>query len=85
MSLGVSFDAVYSDDRESFKAAFSTDNHVRGKTNTVGIEGNTCTVYPKGINTKYAVTVDYDIVSDGLLEERVAFPKNCIITSKHSI
>jgi IS1 family transposase/transposase-like protein len=41
-SLGISFDTVYSDDWESFKAAFSTDNHVMGKTNTVGIEGNNC-------------------------------------------
>ena len=42
LSLGVSFDTVYSDDWESFKDAFSTDNHVTGKTNTVGIEGNNC-------------------------------------------
>jgi IS1 family transposase/transposase-like protein len=42
LSLGISFDTVYSDDRESFKAAFSTDNHITGKINTVGIEGNNC-------------------------------------------
>ena len=42
LSLGVSFDTVYSDDWESFKGAFSTDNHIVGKENTVGIEGNNC-------------------------------------------
>ena len=42
LSLGISFDTIYSDDWESFKAAFSTDNHVTGKKNTVGIEGNNC-------------------------------------------
>ena len=41
-SLGVSFDAVYTDNWESFNAAFSADNHISGKENTVGIEGNNC-------------------------------------------
>jgi IS1 family transposase/transposase-like protein len=41
-SLGVSFDAVYSDDWESFRSAFQADNHITGKENTVGIEGNNC-------------------------------------------
>jgi IS1 family transposase/transposase-like protein len=41
-SLGVSFDTVYSDDWESFCSAFSGDNHITGKENTVGIEGNNC-------------------------------------------
>jgi IS1 family transposase/transposase-like protein len=41
-SLGVTFDAVYSDDWESFKGAFHADNHIIGKDNTVGIEGNNC-------------------------------------------
>ena len=35
----------YTDDWDSFNNAFSADNHIIGKTNTVGIEGNTCTVY----------------------------------------
>jgi IS1 family transposase/transposase-like protein len=41
-SLGVSFDTVYSDDWGSFKGAFHADNHITGKENTVGIEGNNC-------------------------------------------
>ena len=41
-SLGVSFDTVFSDDWESFKGAFHADNHIIGKENTVGIEGNNC-------------------------------------------
>ena len=41
-SLSVSFDTVYTDDWESFKLAFSADNHVTWKRNTVGIEGNNC-------------------------------------------
>ena len=40
--MGVSFDTVYSDDWESFKGAFHADNHIIGKDNTVGIEGNSC-------------------------------------------
>jgi IS1 family transposase/transposase-like protein len=41
-SLGVRFDTVYTDDWESFKGAFCADNHITGKENTVGIEGNNC-------------------------------------------
>jgi IS1 family transposase/transposase-like protein len=41
-SLEVSFDVVYTDNWESFNSAFSADNHVIGKENTVGIEGNNC-------------------------------------------
>ena len=41
-SLGVSFDTVYTDDWDSFKNAFAADNHIIGKENTVGIEGNNC-------------------------------------------
>jgi IS1 family transposase/transposase-like protein len=41
-SLGVSFDTVYTDDWDSFGSAFHADNHVTGKANTVGIEGNNC-------------------------------------------
>ena len=40
--LGVTFDVVYSDDWNSFRHAFSADNHIIGKENTVGIEGNNC-------------------------------------------
>ena len=40
--LNVSFDTVYTDDWYSFKAVFCADNHVVGKENTVGIEGNNC-------------------------------------------
>ena len=41
-TLGVSFDTVFSDSWESFKGAFAADNHIIGKENTVGIEGNNC-------------------------------------------
>ena len=41
-SLGTSFDTVYTDDWDSFKNAFAADNHIIGKENTVGIEGNNC-------------------------------------------
>ena len=40
--LNVSFDAIYTDNWDSFKAAFCDDNHIVGKENTVGIEGNNC-------------------------------------------
>jgi len=40
--LGVSFDTVYTDNWESFNKTFSADNHIIGKKNTVGIEGNNC-------------------------------------------
>jgi len=39
---GVGFDTVYSDSWESFTVAFASDNHITGKINTVGIEGNNC-------------------------------------------
>ena len=41
-SSGISFDTVYTDDWNSFKNAFAADNHITGKENTVGIEGNNC-------------------------------------------
>ena len=41
-SLGISFDVIYTDKWESFCSAFSKDNHIIGKKNTVGIEGNNC-------------------------------------------
>jgi len=40
--LNVSFDTIYTDDWDSFKVAFFADNHIVGKENTVGIEGNNC-------------------------------------------
>jgi IS1 family transposase/transposase-like protein len=40
--LGISFDTVFSDSWESFISAFAADNHITGKENTVGIEGNNC-------------------------------------------
>ena len=42
LSLGVSFDAIYTDNWNSFITAFSGDNHIVGKENTAGIEGNNC-------------------------------------------
>ena len=41
-TLGVSFDTVFSDSWNSFRGAFTADNHIIGKENTVGIEGNNC-------------------------------------------
>ena len=41
-SQGISYDAVYSDKWDSFIAVFQEDNHVVGKENTKGIEGNNC-------------------------------------------
>ena len=41
-SLGIIFDTVYTDDWDSFRNAFAADNHIIGKENTVGIEGNNC-------------------------------------------
>ena len=41
-SQGISYDAVYSDKWDSFIAVFQDDNHVVGKENTKGIEGNNC-------------------------------------------
>jgi IS1 family transposase len=40
--LNLSFETIYTDDWESFNAAFYADNHIVGKENTVGIEGNNC-------------------------------------------
>ena len=39
---GITFDCIYCDDWQSFSGAFSTDNHLIGKTNTAGIESNNC-------------------------------------------
>ena len=40
--LGITFDTIYTDDWTSFVKTFKSDNHVTGKANTVGIEGNNC-------------------------------------------
>jgi IS1 family transposase len=45
VSLGIRYGAIASDNWDSFIAAFKGDNHLTGKKHTVGIEGNTCTVY----------------------------------------
>jgi len=41
-STGISYDVVYSYKRDSFIAVFQEDNHIVGKENTKGIEGNNC-------------------------------------------
>jgi len=41
-SMGVTFDTVYTDNWDSFIAVFQADNHIVGKENTKGIEGNNC-------------------------------------------
>jgi IS1 family transposase/transposase-like protein len=40
--IGVTFDMVYTDNWNSFNSVFQEDNHVIGKENTKGIEGNNC-------------------------------------------
>ncbi|KAA6328932.1 hypothetical protein EZS27_003449 [termite gut metagenome] len=42
IKLGVSFGCICTDDWQSFITAFKEDNHVIGKSPTVGIEGNNC-------------------------------------------
>jgi IS1 family transposase len=41
-SMEIGYDAVYSDQWDSFLAVFKEDNHIIGKENTKGIEGNNC-------------------------------------------
>ena len=41
-SIGVTFDTIYTDNLDSFVAVFQDDNHIIGKENTKGIEGNNC-------------------------------------------
>jgi IS1 family transposase len=41
-SMDVSYDVIYTDEWHSFIAVFGVDNHIVGKENTVGIEGNNC-------------------------------------------
>jgi IS1 family transposase/transposase-like protein len=40
--LDISYDTVYSDNWNSFIVVFGGSNHIVGKENTVGIEGNNC-------------------------------------------
>ena len=42
VSMGISYDRVCTDNWESFLAVFAQDNHIAGKSDTVGIEGNNC-------------------------------------------
>ena len=42
LKLGITFDIIYTDDWSSFIKTFKSDNHIVGKKNTVGIEGNNC-------------------------------------------
>jgi IS1 family transposase/transposase-like protein len=81
--LGVSFDAVYSDGLESFKGAFASDNHIIGKKNTVGIEGNncrlrhrirrvfrkTCCFSKKLLNHEKAFTLAFFYINHGTVEK----------------
>ena len=41
-SMGISYDVVYTDNWDSFVSVFQVDNHIVGKENTKGIEGNNC-------------------------------------------
>jgi len=41
-SMGIAYDTVYTDKWDSFIAVFQPDNHIVGKENTKGIEGNNC-------------------------------------------
>jgi IS1 family transposase len=40
--LGITFTRICTDDWKSFCTAFNADNHVIGKKNTMGIEGDNC-------------------------------------------
>jgi predicted CXXCH cytochrome family protein len=42
LELGISYDVIYSDNWQSFKKVFLGFNHIIGKKNTKGIEGNNC-------------------------------------------
>ncbi len=42
LKLKITYNTIYTDDWKSFIRAFKSDNHVIGKKNTVGIEGNNC-------------------------------------------
>jgi IS1 family transposase len=40
--LGISYDRVATDNRDSFLAVFGENGHLVGKKYTVGVEGNNC-------------------------------------------
>jgi len=40
--LNITYDSIATDDWKSFKITFKEDNHLIGKSYTVGIEGNNC-------------------------------------------
>ena len=42
IEMGITYDTIYTDDWSSFVKTFKSDNHIIGKRNTVGIEGNNC-------------------------------------------
>ena len=42
VSLGITFNIIYTDNWNAFKKTFKYDNHIIGKENTIGIEGNNC-------------------------------------------
>jgi IS1 family transposase len=42
VSMGISYDGICTDKWDGFIAVFQKDNHIIGKANTVGIEGNNC-------------------------------------------
>jgi IS1 family transposase len=42
--LGISYDRIGTDDKDSFLSAFGEDNHDMGKEHRVGIEGNDCRI-----------------------------------------
>jgi IS1 family transposase len=41
-SMDISYDVIYTDNWDSFRTVFQQDNHILGKSNTTGIEGNNC-------------------------------------------
>ena len=42
VSLGITFNTIYTDNWDAFKKTYKYDNHIIGKENTIGIEGNNC-------------------------------------------
>jgi IS1 family transposase/transposase-like protein len=65
LSMKVSFDVVHTDNWDSFIAAFQEDNHIVGKENTKGIEGNNCCL-------RHRIRRAY--------RKPAAFQRNCLIT-----
>jgi IS1 family transposase len=42
LATGISYERILTDNREIFTIVFQADNHIIGKTHTVGIEKNNC-------------------------------------------